>query len=70
MPIMCAPLNKELKITKIFLDEKLKKHFSDMGISINSSIQVLSSVNGNLICQVKEGRIAFDVDIAKRIFVE
>ena len=42
MPLVIAPPNKELKIIKILADEKTKKHLESLGITVNSTITVLS----------------------------
>ena len=69
MPIFIAPLNVELTITRILVDETTKKHLENLGITVNSKIQVLSSENGSVIVSVKEGRLALDKNIAMKIFV-
>lgn len=69
MPIFIAPLNVELTITRILVDETTKKHLENLGIAVNSKIQVLSSENGSVIVLVKEGRLALDKNIAMKIFV-
>ena len=69
MPIFIAPLNVELTITRILVDEMTKKHLENLGITVNSKIQVLSSENGSVIVLVKEGRLAIDKNIAMKIFV-
>ena len=69
MPIILAPLSEELTIIRILVDDKLKRHLESLGITINSKITILSKENGSTICQVKEGRLALDSDISKRILV-
>ncbi len=69
MPIVLAPTNKELRIVRIATDEKTKKHLESLGITLNSIITVLSHSGGNIICVVKEGRLALDQNIATKIFV-
>lgn len=69
MPIFIAPLNVELTITRILVDETTKKHLENLGITVNSKIQVLSSENGSVIVLVKEVRLALDKNIAMKIFV-
>lgn len=69
MPLAIAPMGVSLRVIKILLDEKLKKHLSDLGITINSTINVLESSGGNLICVVKDGRLALDTSITTKIFV-
>ena len=69
MPIILAPLNIRLKIVKILLDDKTKKHLESLGITINSYITVLSTSNGSCILEVKEGRLALDSNISRKILV-
>lgn len=69
MPIVIAPLNEELRIIKILVDEKTKKHLESLGLTINSKITVLSSSGGSVILLVKDGRLALDKNIATKIFV-
>ena len=69
MPIALAPLNEELTIVKILLDEKNKKHLESLGILPNSKVIVVSSLNGGVIIVVKDGRLALDRSIASKILV-
>ncbi len=69
MPLTLAPIGQELTIRKIVVEEKLKKHLENLGITINSKITILSQNGGNLICLVKEGRLALDKNTALKIFV-
>ena len=69
MPIGLAPLNVDMKVVKILLDDKTKKHLESLGILVNSSLKVISSVNGGVVVAVKEGRLALDCSIASKILV-
>lgn len=69
MPIFIAPHNVDLKVVKLLLDETTKKHLENLGITIGSKIQVLSSENGSVILLVKNGRLALDRNIAMKILV-
>lgn len=69
MPIVLAPLNTDLRIVKILATDKLKKHLESLGITIDATIRVLSQSGGNVICVVKDGRLALDHDIASKILV-
>lgn len=69
MPLVIAPLNTNLKIVKILVDEKLKKHLESLGITINSTIKVISSTAGNCIIEVKDSRLAIDRAVATKILV-
>lgn len=69
MPIVIAPVNVPLKIVKVAADEKTRKHLESLGITVNGEITVLSSSGGNVVCKIKEGRIALDSDLSAKIFV-
>ena len=66
---MLAPINKELIIKKVLLDEKTKKHLESLGIFINGTLIVLSNVNGGVVVALKDGRLALDHSIASKILV-
>ncbi len=70
MPIVIAPLFKTLVIVRLAVDDKLKRHFENLGISINSEIEVLSSSGGSLIVRIKDGRLALDKNLGAKIFVK
>ncbi len=69
MPIVVAPLNKEMTVVKILTDEKTKKYLESLGITVHAKITILSESGGNVICIVKDGRLALDRNIATKIFV-
>lgn len=68
MPLVIAPLNKILCVIKILTDEKTKKHLFDLGITVNSKIEVIKN-NKNIICKVMDCRLALDMDLATKIIV-
>ena len=69
MPLVFAPVNMLLRVVKMHVDEKLKRHLENLGISVNSELEVLSQSGGSVICRIKDGRLALDRDMATRIFV-
>ncbi len=69
MPIVIAPLNRELRIVRVAADDKLKKHLESLGITLDGSITVLSASGGSVVVKVKDGRIALDRDLSTKIFV-
>ena len=69
MPIFLAPLNVEVKVLKVLTDEKTKKHLESLGITISSTLVVLSSNSGGVVVLVKDGRLALDKNISSKIFV-
>ncbi len=69
MPIVVAPENIDLRITKILVDEKTKRHLENLGILVNAVIKILSKQDGNVIVKIKDGRLAINKEIALKIFV-
>lgn len=69
MPLVMAPLNRELKIVRIIADDKVKKHLENLGVTVNGEITVLSSSGGTVVCKVKDGRVALDGNLSTKIFV-
>ena len=69
MPLIFAPCNVPLRVVRMYLDEKIKRHLENLGISVNSELEVLSVSGGSVIVRVKDGRLALDRDMATRIFV-
>ena len=69
MPIILAPVNKELRSVRIVADEKTKKHLENLGINVNGSVMVLSSSGGSVVLKIKDGRVALDRNLSTKIFV-
>lgn len=69
MPIVFAPENTNLRITKVLLDEKTKRHLENLGILVNSNVSIISKSNGDVIIKVKDGRVSINRETAIKIFV-
>ncbi len=69
MPIVVAPIGKTLRVIKILADEKTKKHLESLGITIDSSVKILSESGGSIILAIKDGRLALDKSLATKIMV-
>lgn len=69
MPIVVAPIGKDLRVVKILTDVKTKKHLESLGITIHSSVSILSHSGASVICVIKGCRLALDGGLASKIFV-
>ena len=69
MPLIYADPGKTYRIVRISGQDKVKTHLRNMGLVENETISVITSINGNLIVEVKGVRIALDRSLAGRIFV-
>lgn len=64
-----APMGRDLKIVRILTDDKTKKHLESLGITIDSTISLISVSGGSVICLIKDGRLALDKEMARKILV-
>ncbi|MBO4667913.1 MAG: ferrous iron transport protein A [Bacilli bacterium] len=69
MPIAIAPINTSLKIIKILVDDKTKRHLENLGIFVNACVLVVAKNDGSIILKVKDGRLAINKETALKIFV-
>ena len=69
MPIVIAPLDTELTIKKVLVDEKTKKHLESLGLVVGGKLSIISTHGGNVICIVKGVRLDLNNDVAKKILV-
>lgn len=69
MPLVMAPTGRYLKIVRILTDDKTKKHLESLGITIDSTISLISVSGGSVICLIKDGRLALDKEMARKILV-
>ena len=69
MPIVLAPVDTELMVLKIVANQDIKRHLEDLGTIVGTKIKLISNSGGNVICEIKDGRIALDTETARKIFV-
>ena len=69
MPLSLLKAGEESIIKSITGKNEVKKHLEDLGFVVGGKVLVVSSINGNLIVNVKDSRIAIDKALANRIMV-
>ncbi|MCR5666904.1 MAG: ferrous iron transport protein A [Eubacterium sp.] len=69
MPVTMIEAGKTVTIVRITGTDEVRVHLSELGFVVGESITVISNAKGNLILQVKDGRIAVDESMARRIMV-
>ncbi|OLR56431.1 FeoA family protein [Hornefia porci] len=69
MPITLANKGDTVVIRKITGDDKIRQHLAELGFVVESRVTVVNEIKGNLIVQVKDGRIALDRSMANRIMI-
>lgn len=70
MPLLIAPMEKELVVENVTGDDKVRKHLESLGIVRETSITLLSQEKTGVIVRIKDSRIALGYDIARNIFVD
>ncbi|MGI6108490.1 MAG: FeoA family protein [Eubacteriaceae bacterium] len=56
-------------IKKITGSDKIRQHLAELGFVVDGQATVVSEINGNIILQVKDSRIALDKSMANRIMI-
>ena len=69
MPLILASEGEENIIKKIGGSPEVKKHLENLGFVVGGNVIVVTTVNGNLIVNVKEARVAISKEMAQRIMI-
>lgn len=69
MPLSMAKVGEPVEIKKIGGKEETKLFLEKLGFVVGSFVTVVSEINGNMIVNVKDSRIAIGKDMANRIYV-
>lgn len=69
MPLVLASEGEENIIKKIGGSLEVKKHLENLGFVVGGNVKVVTTVNGNLIVNVKEARVAISKEMAQRIMI-
>lgn len=67
MPLTMARPGETVTIRRITGRDEVRQHLAELGVVVDSPVTVVNEIAGNLILQVKEGRIALDSQMASRI---
>ncbi|MBE6010699.1 MAG: ferrous iron transport protein A [Lachnospiraceae bacterium] len=66
-PITFVSPGETVLIQRINGKDETRRHLNELGLIEGDSITVVQNNNGNMIIQVKDGRIALDQKLAMRI---
>ena len=69
MPLTLAPIGTPAVIRKIIGKDDVRQHLAELGFVAGQEVTVVSSLNGNLIINVKVSRIALDETMARRVML-
>ncbi len=69
MPLTLANVGEENIIKKIGGKPEVKAHLENLGFVAGGAVTVINAINGNIIVNVKESRIAISKEMAQKIMV-
>ncbi|MBQ8961659.1 MAG: ferrous iron transport protein A [Ruminococcus sp.] len=69
MPLTLANVGEELTIKRLGGSPEVKKHLENLGFVAGGKVMVVNTVEGNLIVNVKEARVAISREMALKIMV-
>ena len=69
LPLTYANVNEMNVIRKVGGNPEIRKHLEDMGFVTGAVITVVSAINGNLIVNVKDSKVALDKQLAGKIMI-
>ena len=69
LPLSLASQGEPVTIKKIGGKQETKKFLETLGFVVGGTITVVSEINGNMIVNVKDSRVAIGKDMANKIMV-
>ena len=67
MPLTMARTGETVTIRRITGKDEVRRHLAELGLVVGSGVTVVSALAGNVIVQVRDGRVALDGTMASRI---
>ena len=69
LPLTMASQGEPVTIKKIGGKQETKKFLETLGFVVGGTITVVSEINGNMIVNVKDSRVAIGKDMANKFMV-
>lgn len=69
LPLTMASQGEPMTIKKIDGKQETKKFLETLGFVVGGTVTVVSEINGNMIVNVKDSRVAIGKDMANKIMV-
>ena len=69
LPLTMASQGEPMTIKKIGGKQETKKFLETLGFVVGGTVTVVSEINGNMILNVKDSRVALGKDMANKIMV-
>lgn len=69
LPLTMASQGEPVIIKKIGGKQETKKFLETLGFVVGGTVTVVSEINGNMIVNVKDSRVAIGKDMANKIMI-
>ena len=69
IPLVLANAGEENIIIKVGGSAEVRKHLADLGFVPGGTVSIISEIDGNLIVNVKDSRVAISREMAGKIMV-
>ena len=69
MPLSLANVGENNIIKKIGGKPEVKKHLENVGFVVGGTVQIVTTLAGNVIVNVKETRVAISEEMAQKIMI-
>lgn len=69
MPLTMVGIGNEVIVSRIAGKPEIKKHLENLGFVSGSKVKIIAEVQGDLIVNIKESRIAISKDMANKIII-
>lgn len=69
MTLTMAPIGEKMMIHKVTGKDDVRSHLASLGFVEGASVYLVNELNGNVIINVKDTRIALDKMLSNRIIV-
>ncbi len=69
MPLAMARIGEVHTIKRVGGKEETKRFLESLGFVVGAAVSIVSEINGNMIVNIKESRVAIDKQMAGRIMI-
>lgn len=69
MPLSMVNTGETYTIKRVGGKEETRRHLENLGFVVGATVTVVSEIQGNLIVNIKDARVAIGKDMAQKIMV-
>lgn len=69
MPLTMAQIGERNAIKRVGGKQETKKFLENLGFTVGSTVTIISKLNGSVIVNIKDSRVAIDQDMANKIMI-